>query len=135
MTGCTVAFTGLWYLSLFLCHRFGVFVPSSASRPNIPPNHNPDPVEPLLSDSSESEVDLPEQGEEEGAALPVYMLLFPYIPLGLAIFIAGTRYFDFRNHGVDVFAGATVGSCTAWLGFRLYHPALCADRRVGYEEQ
>lgn len=38
--------------------------------------------------------------------LPVYYLFIPYIPIGLAIFIAGTQYFDFRNHGIDVIAGA-----------------------------
>jgi membrane-associated phospholipid phosphatase len=52
------------------------------------------------------------------------MLLVPYVPLGLAIFIAGTRYFDFRNHGSDVLAGAGVGSVTAYIGFRIYHPSL-----------
>ena len=54
-------------------------------------------------------------------ARPVYLLFLPYVPLGVAIFIAGTRYFDFRNHGWDVVAGAAVGSATAWLGFRWSH--------------
>ena len=55
-------------------------------------------------------------------AAPALLLPLPYIPLGLAIFIAGTRYFDFRNHGFDVLAGSAVGTITAWFGFRLYHP-------------
>jgi membrane-associated phospholipid phosphatase len=58
------------------------------------------------------------------------MLLFPYIPLGLAIFIAGTRYFDFRNHGFDVLAGAAIGSITAYVGFRIYHPSLSGAERA-----
>lgn len=131
----TVAFAGLWYLSLFLCHRFGVVVPSSASLLNMPHNHNLSHVEPLLLNDSISETDSPEQIGIEDANFRVYMLLLPYIPLGLAIFIAGTRYFDFRNHGLDVFTGAAVGSTTAWLGFRMYHPSLRVARRVGYEEQ
>jgi membrane-associated phospholipid phosphatase len=58
------------------------------------------------------------------------MLLLPYIPLGLAIFIAGTRYFDFRNHGFDVLAGAAIGSVTAYFGFRTYHPLLYGAERA-----
>ena len=62
-------------------------------------------------------------------ATPAYLLPLPYIPLGLAIFIAGTRYFDFRNHGFDVLAGAAVGTLTAWFGFRCYHPSLLSAPR------
>jgi membrane-associated phospholipid phosphatase len=58
------------------------------------------------------------------------MLLLPYVPLGLAIFIAGTRYFDFRNHGFDVLAGAVVGSVTAYFGFRVYYPLLDGAERA-----
>jgi hypothetical protein len=52
--------------------------------------------------------------------LPTFLLILPYVSLGLAIFIAGTRYFDFRNHGFDVLAGAAAGSTTASFAFRLY---------------
>jgi membrane-associated phospholipid phosphatase len=52
---------------------------------------------------------------------PAYKLLLPYVPLGVATFIAGTRYFDFRNHGFDVLAGAVIGFITSWLGFRVHH--------------
>jgi hypothetical protein len=51
---------------------------------------------------------------------PIFLLILPYLSLGLAIFIAGTRYFDFRNHGFDVLAGAAVGTATASFAFRLY---------------
>jgi membrane-associated phospholipid phosphatase len=122
-----VAFAGLWYLSLFLCHRFGVVFPSSSSPHSIPQTRNfeaDDVNEPLISNPSDPSLQSPTEVHEEAAALPVYKLLLPYIPLGLAIFIAGTRYFDFRNHGFDVLAGAAVGSITAYMGFRLYHPLL-----------
>lgn len=61
------------------------------------------------------------------AAPPAYLLPLPYVPLGLAIFLAGTRYFDFRNHGFDMLAGSAVGATTAWFGFRLYHLHLRLD--------
>jgi hypothetical protein len=51
---------------------------------------------------------------------PTFLLILPYVSLGLAIFIAGTRYFDFRNHGFDVLAGAAAGTATASFAFRLY---------------
>jgi hypothetical protein len=51
---------------------------------------------------------------------PSYLLILPYVSLGLAIFIAGTRYFDFRNHGFDILAGAAAGTATASFAFRLY---------------
>ena len=67
--------------------------------------------------------------DKSSAAPPSYLLPLAYIPLGLAIFIAGTRYFDFRNHGFDVLAGSAVGTTTAWFGFRLYHPPLASHLR------
>ena len=74
--------------------------------------------EPLM-----SEHQTPAQRVSAVTAAPFLILLaLPYVPLGLAIFIAGTRYFDFRNHGFDVIAGAFVGTMTAWFGYRLYHP-------------
>jgi hypothetical protein len=51
---------------------------------------------------------------------PTFLLILPYVSLGLAIFIAGTRYFDFRNHGFDVLAVAAAGTATASFAFRLY---------------
>lgn len=60
---------------------------------------------------------------------PIVYLLLPYFPLGLAIFIAGTRYFDFRNHAFDVLVGAAIGVITAWWGFKLY------GTRVGCEAE
>ena len=69
---------------------------------------------------------------------PAILLPLPYIPLGLAIFIAGSRYFDFRNHGFDILAGSAVGTTTAWFGFRLYHPLFVNCLRypfVGHRDQ
>jgi hypothetical protein len=124
---CIVAFAGLWYLSLFLCHRFGIVFPHLSSPHDIQHTVNDDTHEhnePLLADGEEHRLQSPAQAGKEPTTFPVYMLLLPYIPLGLAIFIAGTRYFDFRNHGFDVLAGAFIGSVTASFGFRMYHPSL-----------
>ena len=87
-------------------------------------------AQPLLSVDGQSNS---RRSQQESAAPPVLFLLLPYIPLGLAIFIAGTRYFDFRNHGFDVLAGAAIGIATAWFGFRWYHPPVsgCLWSRLG----
>jgi hypothetical protein len=118
----TVAFAGLWYLSFWLCSRFQIIPPSSQvlqqQQQQGPSNAA---GEALLNGGSEPH---PTPAIPHQSSAPSLLFLFlPYIPLGLAIFIAGTRYFDFRNHGVDVLAGALVGSVTAWFGFRLYHPS------------
>ncbi|KUJ11521.1 uncharacterized protein LY89DRAFT_738954 [Mollisia scopiformis] len=119
----TIAFAGLWYLSLFLCHRFGVeILPSSSPRniQNIPRLENDEQHEPLLPSEAQLNDRASRPDSNQLEALPVYKLLLPYVPLGLAIFIAGTRYFDFRNHGFDVLAGAFVGSVTSYVGFKMY---------------
>lgn len=125
-----VAFAGLWYLSLYLAARFNVVPPSATKclqrRDRVP--QNDEAGEPLM--QSEERVD---NGlspfEKSSAAPPAYLLPLPYVPLGLAIFLAGTRYFDFRNHGLDVLVGSAVGTTTAWFGFRLYHPPLATRLR------
>jgi hypothetical protein len=64
----------------------------------------------------------PRQGQLQQAIVPppTFLLILPYMSFGLAIFIAGTRYFDFRNHGIDVLAGAAAGTASASFAFRLY---------------
>ena len=57
----------------------------------------------------------------QNAAPPTYLVIFPLIPFGAAIFIASTRFSDFYHHGFDVLISAILGSLTAWLGFRWYH--------------
>lgn len=114
-----VSFAGLWYLSLFLCAKFDV------STPNIPGNdryyHSHESSERLVADGDFAPNQVPSLNP---VVKPAYLLLLPYIPFGLAIFIAGTRYFDFTNHGFDVLAGTAIGTCTARLGFRWYIPQL-----------
>lgn len=121
LTGHVVAFAGLWYLSLWFCSRFGVTIPAPHAKTSW--NHRvSDDGTSLLGDGLSSEVNM-----TKPSAPSLLFLFLPYVPLGLAIFIAGTRYFDFRNHGFDVIAGAAVGAVTAWFGFRWYHPSLSAQ--------
>lgn len=120
LISCLVAFAGLWYLSLWLSAKFNVIIPSRSTRQGQ--IRNDETIEPLVDVGEASRTQ--SHSREQPAAGPLYLLFLPYIPLGLAIFIGGTRYFDFRNHGFDVLAGAAIGVTTSWFGFRWYHPPL-----------
>ena len=127
LTSYVVALAGLWYLSLYLAARFGVVPPSATDylqrRDRVQQN---DEAGETLMQSDEPEDNGFSRVDKDPAAPPAYLLPLPCAPLGLAIFLAGTRFFDFRNHGIDVLAGSAVGTTTAWFGFRLHHPPLAS---------
>jgi membrane-associated phospholipid phosphatase len=57
----------------------------------------------------------------EAAAPPVYLLAVAIIPWFASIYIASTRYSDFRHHGFDILFGYLIGLVTAIFAFRYYH--------------
>lgn len=57
----------------------------------------------------------------QAAAPPIYLLAITLVPFFLAIFIASSRWFDFRHHGFDILFGFIIGTITAWFAFRYYH--------------
>ncbi|TGJ80001.1 hypothetical protein E0Z10_g8763 [Xylaria hypoxylon] len=57
----------------------------------------------------------------QAAAPPVYLLLLAVLPFFLAVFIASSRWFDFRHHGFDILFGFVIGTITAYFAFRYYH--------------
>jgi membrane-associated phospholipid phosphatase len=124
-----VCFAGLWYLTLCLCAKFNVTVPSVHG--NDSTWREPSEDGEMLLQGENRATGHPSR-HREAAAPPAFLLPLPYVPLGLAIFIAGTRYFDFRNHGFDVLAGAAVGTTTAWFGFRWYHPPLSSQVKAAW---
>ena len=69
--------------------------------------------------ASEQDEHLPQRSQ--AAAPPTYLLLVPLVPIGLALYITGTRYSDYWHHGFDVVTGSALGVVTAWIGFRWYH--------------
>ena len=69
--------------------------------------------------SGENDDSLPQRSQ--AAAPPTYLLIVPLIPIGLALYITGTRYSDYWHHGFDVVSGSILGNLTAWIGFRWYH--------------
>lgn len=57
----------------------------------------------------------------QAAAPPVYLLVIAIIPFFASIYIASTRYSDFRHHGFDILFGYAIGTVTAIFAFRFYH--------------
>ncbi|OAA61141.1 pap2 domain containing protein [Niveomyces insectorum RCEF 264] len=67
----------------------------------------------------------PFSARRSGAAPPLYLLVVVLVPLFGSVFIAASRWFNFRHHGFDIMFGYFVGSTTAVVSFRLYHLPLC----------
>ncbi|TPX17430.1 uncharacterized protein E0L32_003073 [Thyridium curvatum] len=57
----------------------------------------------------------------QAAAPPLYLLVICVVPWFLSIFIASSRWFDFRHHGFDILFGFLIGTVTAFFAFRYYH--------------
>ncbi|QPG99320.1 hypothetical protein C2857_001474 [Epichloe festucae Fl1] len=62
----------------------------------------------------------------QAAAPPIYLLAMTIVPFCLAIFIAASRWFDFRHHGFDILFGFLIGIVTAIYSFRYYHLPIMA---------
>jgi len=137
------SFAGLLYLSLFLCAKFAVGMPytmpnQQASRRNtyeyddyLRHSHGlPNPPRTDSVDFSSSTAPNGEGAEQvsappprnSAAAPPIYLLLLAvFLPIGTAVFICLSRWFDFHHHGIDILSGALIGAFCAYFSFRYYH--------------
>ncbi|CAN8099071.1 unnamed protein product [Discula destructiva] len=141
---------GLIYLSLFLASKFAITIPFLApgsgggggsggqgaltyaafpSRSNNNNNKN--------NSSAHQDLDAPHDPaatrlfsahnarlasvRQQAAAPPIYLLIFSMSPFFTAIFVASSRWFDFRHHGFDILFGFLIGAVCAWFSFRWYH--------------
>lgn len=57
----------------------------------------------------------------QAAAPPIYLLCIAVVPFFASVFIAGSRWWDFRHHGFDIMFGYLIGTITAIFSFRYYH--------------
>lgn len=136
--------SGLLYLFLFLCSKFSIAIPFLPPRPySINPAHTAIERERRLSfplpfhhrnhaakPSTDSSLDTNTEGgpnspivpiRNQAAAPPTYILVLALVPLGAAIYITASRFFDFRHHGFDLIFGSLMGIVCAWFSFRWYH--------------
>ncbi|KAK3310290.1 PAP2 superfamily-domain-containing protein [Chaetomium strumarium] len=57
----------------------------------------------------------------QAAAPPIYLLCLAVVPFFASVFIAGSRWWDFRHHGFDIMFGYLIGIITSVFAFRYYH--------------
>ncbi|GME51301.1 Phosphatidic acid phosphatase type 2/haloperoxidase [Neofusicoccum parvum] len=137
------AWSGLLYLFLFLCSKFAIAIPFLPPRPysqdaahtalereqrlSLPLFHTRShhhQSKPSTS-SSTNLADRPPSSivpiRNQAAAPPTYVLVLALVPLGAAIYITASRFFDFRHHGFDLLFGSFIGIACAWVSFRWYH--------------
>lgn len=100
----SVAFAGLTYLTLFLAAKFSTNVPFLRSATGREPSPFPFVDE-----------------RKASAAPPLYLWVIVFIPFGAAIYIASTRFTDYKHAGFDVLSGSLEGAVVAWFAFRVYH--------------
>lgn len=92
------------YLSLFLATKLSVAIPI---------------LPPLSRDFQSLKRVLDERNT--AAAAPLYLLAIILIPIGAAVYIASTRFTDYKHTGFDVLFGSLEGIIAAWFAFRYYH--------------
>ena len=130
LTKAIVSWTGMFYLTLFLCSKFSVTIPyllpysfSSASKtPMSSAGAKADDVSlqsktDVFSSHTNSSVPL----HRQAAAPPAYLFILPLIPISVATYVAATRYSDFRHHGFDIIFGSLMGIVSSSISFRMYH--------------
>ena len=136
---------GLIYLSLFLASKLTISIPflsPSAYRsdptrfsafPSRAGTNQSENANAIDKNSPSSEAD-PSSGlagpnsndgmttvRSQAASPPVYLLVLAVIPWFASIYIASTRFSDFRHHGFDILFGYFIGTTCAIFAFRFYH--------------
>lgn len=134
---------GLGYLALYLAYKFGVVFPYATptaygeadgfsafpSRTASSQARSDDTYE--LTDrrrQQETAKEYPTPSRtgramplrRSGAAPPLYLLTLVLVPFGGSLFIAASRWFNFRHHGFDILFGYFIGTVTGLVAFRMY---------------
>jgi hypothetical protein len=123
-----VSFAGLTYLAIFLAEFvFALPLPHLASQdPVSAPIVGNGTGQPRRSSyaSAAPVVGGGENPQERGTPLPKFpimgAILICGVPVMVAMYIATTRFSDFRHHGTDILCGSILGILSAFLGWRWY---------------
>lgn len=87
-----------------------------------PRDHNSMEARRPILDERHEEALIPFNGRRnEAAAPPLYLLFLLIVPIGVALFICASRFYDYRHHGFDIISGSCIGALTSWFSFRVYH--------------
>lgn len=98
------------FLSLWLASKFGIWFP------NLPLTGVRGDAYSLQKKETRQVV-----YRDEGAAPPAWLLWLIFVPLGVAIYITGTRFFEYYHFGFDLISGSLIGIVSAWFSFRWYN--------------
>jgi membrane-associated phospholipid phosphatase len=127
---------GLVYLSLFLASKLALTLPFLSPKPAtqsnlsyysaFPSRNHPSPHEEYPSKytprTPATNLDNHQiAARNQAASPPLYLLALAFIPTGAAMYIAASRFSDFRHHGFDILSGSFLGTVTAFAAFRYYH--------------
>jgi membrane-associated phospholipid phosphatase len=124
---------GLIYLSLFLASKLAITLPFLASNsdeahlsafPSRAERKAMASGDHLEEPSGHNDAVI--AARNQAAAPPVYLLLIAALPTFASIYIASTRYSDFRHHGFDILSGYFIGAITSIFAFRYYHLPISA---------
>ena len=136
---CSFAWSGLLYLTCFLCSKFCIAIPFLPNQlkgyqwPGTAQSSADVELLPLPATSSSATSKSPLQQPantpvaeatqlyNQAAAPPSYGVILALIPLGVATYIASTRYAQYWHFGFDVLAGSLIGIVSAFFAFRWYH--------------
>lgn len=129
------AASSLVYLSLFLASKFAVTVPFVVPQGGSNPLAHAAFPSRLQSESwdDHSRISSPMNPKQashnakisslrrQAAAPPLYLLAITLAPFCGSVFIASSRWYDFRHHGFDILFGYLMGLISAFYSFRYYH--------------
>ncbi|KAI0555727.1 PAP2 superfamily-domain-containing protein [Xylaria curta] len=141
----TISAAGLVYLTLLLASKLGAGIPflhprmftedethvsAFPSRTNYQNISAPIPLETrrvAQSQENGTGYDRMLQGDNviaartQAATPPLYLIIITLLPVGTAVFIATSRWYDFQHHGFDILVSFILGTSFAIFSFRYYH--------------
>ncbi|KAG8411413.1 hypothetical protein J3458_015473 [Metarhizium acridum] len=132
----SAAASGLVYLSLWLAARLGVGSPfllggttgevEKSERGTQTYNLDQPDADNLHGRTHGMENGTTHSEGGQNVAAPLYLLAISLTPLGAAIYICATRWYDFQHHGLDIMSGFIIGTlswlqillpaCSCWYG-------------------
>lgn len=143
------SFSGLLYLSLFLCSKFAITIPYLPLTPaETPATNTPQPLAPPPTTHARTSTSGEEPDATHGptttlagpssttahtplhrtfhlqnaaAAPPNYLLFLVAVPVAVAVYIVSTRFVEYYHFGFDVISGSLIGILSSWFAFRWYH--------------
>ncbi|PNS20966.1 Diacylglycerol pyrophosphate phosphatase 1 [Sphaceloma murrayae] len=126
----SAAFAGLFYLSLWLAVKFNITFPyvqpyTAHELANTPADES-ETLPSYRSERAPKTTSLVDRHpiqlyRRAGAAPPVWGMAIILAPTLFAVWIASTRFQEFKHDGFDCISGSLCGVITALIGFRAYH--------------